>query len=152
MGLKKTLLAVKDAFATAKYAGLACGIKNTGVGNGMTDDSEVSVEIVSDKKVIVSHGWSEMGQGIHTMAIQVLHHETGIDPAIIEVKVDTGADLPTGMTTSSRATALLGNAIIDASARIREDLALGSLQQLTGRIYRGRYVCDWTCKPGRKNG
>ncbi|MEZ4998613.1 MAG: hypothetical protein R2758_14495 [Bacteroidales bacterium] len=41
MGLKKTLLAVRDAFRNARYAGLACGIKNTGVGNGMTDDSEV---------------------------------------------------------------------------------------------------------------
>ena len=150
VGLKKTLLAVRDAFAGAKYAGLACGIKNTGVGNGMTDDSEVSVEIVSDRKVIVSHGWSEMGQGIHTMAVQILHHETGIDPAIIEVKVDTAAGLPTGMTTSSRATALLGNAIIDASERIREDLQQGSLQQLGGRVYRGRYVCDWTCRPGEK--
>jgi selenium-dependent xanthine dehydrogenase len=150
VGLKKTLLAVKDAFNSARFAGLACGIKNTGVGNGMTDDSEVSVEIVSDRKVIVSHGWSEMGQGIHTMAIQVLHQETGIDPGIIEVKVDTGAELPTGMTTSSRATALLGNAIIDASSRIREDLRKGSLQQLAGRNYRGRYVCDWTCKPGEK--
>ena len=150
VGLKKTLLAVRDAFKSARCAGLACGIKNTGVGNGMTDDSEVSVEIVSDRKVIVSHGWSEMGQGIHTMAIQVLHQETGIDPGIIEVKVDTAADLPTGMTTSSRATALLGNAIIDASARIREDLRQGSLQQLAGRVYRGRYVCDWTSKPGEE--
>ena len=150
VGLKKTLLAVRDAFAGAKYAGLACGIKNTGVGNGMTDASEVSVEIISGRKVIVSHGWSEMGQGIHTMAVQILHHETGIDPGIIEVKVDTAAGMPTGMTTSSRATALLGNAIIDASARIREDLQQGSLQQLAGRMYRGKYVCDWTCKPGEK--
>ena len=58
--------------------------------------------------------------------------------------------MPTGMTTSSRATALLGNAIIDASIRIREDLQQGSLQQLGGRVYRGRYVCDWTCRPGEK--
>jgi aldehyde oxidoreductase len=134
VGLKKTLLAVKDAFTGAKFAGIACGIKNTGVGNGMTDDSEVSVEIVSDKKIIVSHGWSEMGQGIHTMAVQILHHETGIDPEAIEVKVDTAAGLPTGMTTSSRATALMGNAIIDASSRIREDLKQGTLQQLAGRV------------------
>jgi len=148
VGLKKTLLAVQDAFRGARYAGLACGIKNTGVGNGMTDDSEVSVEIISDNKVIVNHGWSEMGQGIHTMAVQILHQETGIDPAIIEVKVDTGAGLPTGMTTSSRATALLGNALIDAATRIREDLAQGSLKQLAGRVYRGKFVCDWTCKPG----
>jgi aldehyde oxidoreductase len=148
VGLKKTLLAVKDAFKNAKYAGIACGIKNTGVGNGMVDDSEVIIHIVSGKKVIIKHGWSEMGQGVHTMAVQVLHQETGIAPEIIEVKVETDANLPTGMTTSSRATALLGNAIIDASKRISEDLKQCSLQQLTGRVYKGKYVCDWTCKPG----
>jgi CO/xanthine dehydrogenase Mo-binding subunit len=89
-----------------------------------------------------------MGQGVHTMAVQILHQETGIAPEIIEVKVETDANLPTGMTTSSRATALVGNAIIDASKRINEDLKPGSLQQLAGRVYRGKYVCDWTCKPG----
>lgn len=148
VGLKKTLLAVKDVFRNAKYAGIACGIKNTGVGNGMVDDSEVKIQIVSGEKVIIDHGWSEMGQGVHTMAIQTLHQETGIAPGIIEVKVQTDADLPTGMTTSSRATALLGNAIIDASKRIREDLKHGSLSQLAGRVYKGKYMCDPTCKPG----
>jgi aldehyde oxidoreductase len=150
VGLKKTLLAVKDGFNGAKYAGIACGLKNTGVGNGMTDESLVSIQIISDKKVIIHHGWSEMGQGIHTMAIQTLHQETGIDPEIIKVRVDTGAGLPTGMTTSSRATALLGNAIINAAISISEDLRQVSLQQLAGRVYKGRYVCDWTCKPGEK--
>jgi aldehyde oxidoreductase len=148
VGLKKTLLAVKDVFNNAKFAGIACGIKNTGVGNGMKDESEVKIEIVSDKKVIVNHGWTEMGQGVHTIAIQILHQETGIPPEIIEVKVETDANLPTGMTTSSRATALVGNAIIDVSGRIREDLKSSSLRQLAGRVYKGRYVCDWTCKPG----
>jgi CO/xanthine dehydrogenase Mo-binding subunit len=148
VGLKKTLLAVKDQFNSAKYAGIACGIKNTGVGNGMVDDSEIKIEIVSDKKVIVHHGWTEMGQGVHTMAIQTLHQETGISPEIIEVVVDTTADLPTGMTTSSRATALVANAIIDASKRIKEDLKQSNLSQLAGRVYKGKFVCDWTCKPG----
>ena len=152
VGLKKTLLAVKDAFVNAKYAGIACGIKNTGVGNGMIDDSEVKIEIVSDKKVIINHGWSEMGQGVHTMAIQTLHQETGIDPEIIEVRVETEADLPTGMTTSSRATALVGNAIINASKSLREDLKSSSLSKLAGRVYKGKYVCDWTCKPGTDTG
>ena len=148
VGLKKTLLAVKDQFNSAKYAGIACGLKNTGVGNGMIDDSDVKIHIISDKKVIIHHGWTEMGQGVHTMAIQTLHQETGIDPEIIEVKVETEANLPTGMTTSSRATALVANAIIDASKRINDDLKNGSLSQLTGRVYKGKYVCDWTCKPG----
>jgi selenium-dependent xanthine dehydrogenase len=148
VGLKKTLLAVKGVFKNAKYAGIACGLKNTGVGNGMVDDSEVKIHIASDKRVIINHGWTEMGQGVHTMAIQILHQETGIAPEIIEVKVETDANLPTGMTTSSRATALVGNAIIDASKRLREDLKTGSLSQLAGRVYKGKFVCDWTCKPG----
>jgi selenium-dependent xanthine dehydrogenase len=151
VGLKKTLLAVKDVFRNAKYAGIACGLKNTGVGNGMIDDSEVKIHIISKDKVIIDHGWSEMGQGVHTMAIQILHQETGIAPEIIEVKVETEADVPTGMTTSSRATALIGNAIIDASKRIKEDLNHGSLSQLAGRVYKGKYVCNWTCKPGSGN-
>ncbi|MCK4677019.1 MAG: selenium-dependent xanthine dehydrogenase [Bacteroidales bacterium] len=147
VGLKKTLLALKEPFYKAKYAGLACGIKNTGVGNGMIDDSEVKIHIASKEKVIIHHGWTEMGQGVHTMAVQTLHEETGIDPAIMEVKVETDSGLPTGMTTSSRATALVGNAIINAAKALKEDLAKGTLSQLKGRTYKGKYVCDWTCKP-----
>lgn len=152
VGLKKTLLAVKDEFQKAKYAGIACGIKNTGVGNGMIDDSEVKIEFVSKDKVIIHHGWTEMGQGVHTMAIQCLHEETGIDPAIIKVKVDTGAGIPTGMTTSSRATALVGNAIIDAARHINAAIdghnLNESIEKLIGRTFKGKYVCDFTSKPG----
>ena len=150
VGLKKTLLAVKTQFQSAKYAGIACGLKNTGVGNGMIDDSEVRIEIISKDKVVISHGWSEMGQGVHNMAIQTFHQETGIDPLIVEVKVDTAAKLPTGMTTSSRATALVSNAIIDASKAIAFDLKNADLQQLSGKAYKGKFFCDWTTKPGEK--
>jgi len=62
VGLKKTLLAVKDEFNAAKYAGIACGLKNTGVGNGMVDDSEIIIKIVDKNNVEIHHGWSEMGQ------------------------------------------------------------------------------------------
>lgn len=148
VGLKATLQAVKNDFLNAKYAGIACGIKNTGVGNGMIDDSEVKIEIAGSNKVIIHHGWTEMGQGVHTMAIQILHQETGIPSEIIEVKVETDSELPTGMTTSSRATALVGNAIIDVAGRIREDLKNASLSQLAGRVYKGKFTCDWTSKPG----
>ncbi|MBN1338399.1 MAG: selenium-dependent xanthine dehydrogenase [Bacteroidales bacterium] len=148
VGLKKTLLAVKNDFCNAKYAGIACGLKNTGVGNGMTDESPVIIHVVSEKKVIVHHGWSEMGQGVHNMAIQTLHGETGIDPAIIEVRVDTAANIPTGMTTSSRATALVANAIILAAEALKNDLKAQPLSSLAGKRYRGRFICDWTTKPG----
>lgn len=152
VGLRKTLLAVKEDFEKARYAGIACTLKNSGVGNGMTDESEVKIEIISNKKVKIHHGWTEMGQGIHTMAIQTLHEETGIDPSIIEVVVDTQENVPTGMTTSSRGTALLGNAIINAATKIKETLCGNTIEkaldQLSGHVFKGKYVCDWTCKPG----
>jgi len=150
VGLKKTLIAVKEQFKSAKYAGIACGLKNTGVGNGMVDDSEVIIKVISPTRVEIHHGWTEMGQGVHTMAIQTLHHETGIEPSCIEVIVDTDAEIPTGMTTSSRATALVANALINAARPLREDLKTAKLEKLVGRVYRGKFVCDWTCKPGAK--
>ncbi|MCD4697625.1 MAG: molybdopterin-dependent oxidoreductase, partial [Bacteroidales bacterium] len=150
VGLKKTLLAVKDDFQQAKYAGIACGLKNTGVGNGMIDDSEVRIEIISTEHVRINHGWTEMGQGVHNMALQTLHEECGIDPSVIEVVVDTSAGLPTGMTTSSRATALVSNAIIDAAKALNKDLVQHSLDELTGKSYSGKFVCDWTTSPEDK--
>jgi aldehyde oxidoreductase len=148
VGVRETLLAVKPYYDKARFKGLACGIKNSGVGNGMADFSDVIIEIISEKHVILHHGWTEMGQGVHTVATQVLCEETGIPPGIVEVIVDSIAGIPTGMTTSSRATALLGNAILDASKQIREDLKHKSLQELSGKIYKGNYTCDWTTKPG----
>lgn len=148
VGVKETLLAIKPFYDKARFKGLACGIKNSGVGNGMADFSDVIIEIKSDSQVVLHHGWTEMGQGVHTVAAQVLCEETGIPPGIIEVIVDSSAGIPTGMTTSSRATALLGNAILDASKQMREDLKNNSLQQLAGKTYKGNYTCDWTTKPG----
>ena len=148
VGVKDTLLAVKPFYEKARFKGLACGIKNSGVGNGMVDASDVVIEIKSDNKITLQHGWTEMGQGVHTLAVQTLHQETGIPPEIVEVVVDTAAGIPTGMTTSSRATALLGNAILHAADQLREDLKHHTLAELTGRIYKGNYTCNWTTKPG----
>lgn len=148
VGLRATLLAVKDEFYKSKYAGLACGIKNCGVGNGMIDFSHALIEIRSENEVVVKHGWTDMGQGISNVVIQILSAETGLDPEIIQVEMDTEAGLETGMTTSSRATVLLGNAVIDAARKLHNDLLERPLAELTGRKYAGYSECNWTTKPG----
>ena len=147
VGIRACLNAVKDDFYNAKYSGLACAIKNSGVGNGMNDESKVIIEIISDKKIILQHGWTEMGQGVHNMALQTLCEETGIVPEIIRVVVDTDAQIKTGMTTSSRATALVGLAVINAAKGLKNDLKTNSLNELSGKTYKGEFVCDWTSKP-----
>lgn len=149
VGIRACLEALKEKFYQHKYTGLACAIKNSGVGNGMVDFSDVIIDIVSEDKVILHHGWTEMGQGVHTIAPQALCEETGIDPKIVEVVVDTKVNIPTGMTTSSRGTVLLGNAIIDACKVLKADLKTHSLKELAGRQYRGRWECTWTAKPGK---
>ena len=134
----------KDEFYKAKYAGLACGLKNTGIGNGMPDESSALITIVAADKVIIDHGWTEMGQGVNTIATQVVCEETGIDPAIIEVRIDTIAGQVAGMTTASRATSLVGNALIDACKELKKDLESSSLADLAGKSYRGFWIVDWT--------
>lgn len=150
VGIRACLSTLKQDFYQAKYAGLACAIKNSGVGNGMNDESKVTIEIISDKKIILQHGWTEMGQGVHNMALQTLCEETGVNPEIIEVIVDTDAQIKTGMTTSSRATALVGLAVINAAMEFKSDLNSKTLIQLVGKKYIGKFNCDWTTKPGSK--
>ncbi|MGB1288953.1 MAG: molybdopterin cofactor-binding domain-containing protein, partial [Aggregatilineales bacterium] len=147
-GVRATLEAVKDEFQSAEFAGIACGIKNTGIGNGMPDSSKVTITITAADKVLVDHGWTEMGQGVHTMAVQVLSTETGIVPENIEIRVDTNSEMVTGMTTASRATSLIGNAIIDACKPLKADLENNAISDLVGKHYVGEWTVDWTTKPG----
>jgi CO/xanthine dehydrogenase Mo-binding subunit len=148
VGVRATLLAVKDDYDVARHAGLACGLKNTGIGNGMPDAAEARIEIAAADRVVIHHGWTEMGQGVDTVALQVLCEESGLDPAIIEVRVSTENEARGGMTTASRGSALLGNAIIEAARELKADLARAGLEELVGRSYFGSWVCDWTTKPG----
>ncbi len=147
-GVRRSLLAVKDTFQSARYAGIACGIKNTGIGNGMPDIGTARVVIESPEKILIQHGWTEMGQGVHTMAVQMLCEEIGVAPEMVEVRVETTDETVCGMTTASRGTSLVGHAIINACEKLKEDLKERSLSELEGREYEGAWACDWTTKPG----
>lgn len=146
-GIRACLEAVESHFRTASFAGLACGIKNSGIGNGMIDFSDVIIEIGEGARIRLHQGWTEMGQGVHTIARQILMEETGIDLSDVEVITDTASGIKTGMTTSSRATVLLGNAIREACKPLKADLTVNSIHALAGKSYKGRWQCDWTVKP-----
>lgn len=147
VGIISCLEALKPYYLENPFTGLACAIKGSGIGNGNKDFSEVILEILSPGKIIIHHGWSDMGQGIHTVASQTLCQETGIDPSVVEMLCDTRSGIKTGLTTSSRATVLLGNAIIDACKRLKKDLKKKDLTKLAGRKYKGYWECNWTRKP-----
>ncbi len=149
VGLKETLLAVKDEYDGAKTAGLACGLKNCGIGNGVPEECEVKIEIKSEDHILLQHGWTEMGQGVDTVAQQILCEEIGLDDAsCIEVSVSTESKARAGMTTASRATFQMGHAIINAARDLKKDLNTQSLSELSGKVYTGRWFCDWTTRLG----
>jgi len=150
VGVRKALEAIKDEFYKTKYAGIACGLKNTGIGNGMPDESSALITIAGPEKIIIDHGWTEMGQGVNTIAAQVVCNETGIHPDLIEIRVDTAAEQNAGMTTASRATSLLGNALLDACKKLNEDLKHNTLADLVGNEYFGEWIVDWTTKGDAK--
>ncbi len=145
VGIKKTLLAVKDIFYASKYAGIACGIKNVGIGNGMTEYGQAMVTVNPDETITINTGFTDMGQGFCTIMIQFFCDVTGIDPRIVRVNIDTTEPTPCGMTTASRATVLGGRAMIKAAEKIKIDLDKGlSLKELSGKKYLGEVVIDYT--------
>jgi xanthine dehydrogenase molybdenum-binding subunit len=152
VGLERTLLAVRDAYRGARFAGIACGAKNVGIGNGMAERGRAIVRPEADGTLSLWHSWTEMGQGVHTVLRQVVTEETGIPPERIRVMVDTERELDTGETTASRATTLGGQAVAEAACRLRAALdALGPggrLEDLAGHDFAGEYLVDWTTPIG----
>ncbi len=146
VGVKKTLLAVKDAYDAAPFAGIACAAKNVGVGNGFPERGRAILRPEPDGSVTLYHSWTEMGQGVHTVMRQIVCEELGLEPGMVRVVVDTERELNTGETTASRATTLGGQAVIDACRKVREAAGDRPLSRLEGREFYGEYLVDWTTK------
>lgn len=148
VGIRKTLLAVKDQYYSSKYAGIACGIKNVGIGNGVRERGQAVVTVNPDQTVSINTGFTEMGQGFSTVMTQFFCDVTGIDPRVVRVKIDTTEPTPCGMTTASRATVLGGRAVIKAAEEMKKDLDKGrTLKDLAGKKYFGEVNIDYTTSP-----
>jgi xanthine dehydrogenase molybdenum-binding subunit len=147
VGLKQTLLAVRDAFLTSRYAGIACGMKNTGIGNGVPERGRAILRPEADGTVTLFHSWTEMGQGIHTALRQIACDELGLPADRVRVVVDTEVELDTGETTASRATVLGGMAVLHAARQLREALGSRHLEDLAGHQFEGEFLVDWTTAP-----
>jgi xanthine dehydrogenase molybdenum-binding subunit len=148
-GLEKTLLAVKDQFLAAKYAGIACGIKNVGIGNGMPDLGKALITVEAEDRITIRTGFTEMGQGLFTICIQTACQETGLPPSLFRATTDTSADLNCGQTTASRGTVLAGLSVQDAARKLKGALDGGkTLKDLVGESFRGDYACTYTTKLG----
>jgi len=135
-----------EARAAGKAVGIGLGLKNSGLGNGFKEITKAVVRIEEDGSLEIRHGWTEMGQGINTVALQVVIEELGhllpIDPAHVKVVVDTTRELGLGQTTGSRGT-LMGAGAVQAACATAKSAGLRR-----GIDHVGEYRVDWTTKLG----
>ncbi len=144
VGVKATLLAVRDAYRNARYAGIACGAKNTGIGNGVPEFGRAILRPEPDGRITLFHSWTEMGQGVHTVLRQIACEVLGVPPETIVVAVDTAHELETGQTTASRGTVLGGNAVIAAAQKLKAAADGRPFSELAGQEFFGEFRVDWT--------
>ncbi|HRC55648.1 MAG TPA: molybdopterin-dependent oxidoreductase, partial [Kofleriaceae bacterium] len=155
VGIKKTLLAVKDAYYAARAAGRAvgigCGLKNSGIGNGAVEWGKARLVVEPDGTVSLYNGYTEMGQGLLTVLSQFAAEVTGLSPSLFRPKVDSTFALGCGQTTGSRATLFGGNAVKSAAEKLRAALDAGqTLAQLAGEVFAADIKVDDTTPPEAK--
>lgn len=156
VGLEKTLLAVKDGYYAAKAegraVGIACAVKNSGIGNGAIETGKCRLKVEADGRVSLIVGFTEMGQGLLTILAQSAAEVTGLPSSTFVPEVNSSYEVGCGQTTGSRATLLAGRATIEAAKALRADLDRGfALADLAGRVYAGDIVIDDTTAPGQLN-
>ena len=139
-GVAETLEAVKDIYESEPYAGIACAMKNAGVGVGLPDWGRCRL-LVKGGKIQIHAGASCIGQGLGTVLTQVVSETTGLPVDCIKYCQPNTADSPdSGTTSGSRQTLITGEAAKRASEDLRNELAGQTLEALEGKEYYGEYL------------
>ncbi len=144
-GLVETLEAVKpyydEAVAAGDPVGLACAMKNAGVGVGLPDWGRVKLIVEEDGKVHIYSGASCIGQGLGTVLVQMVVTNAGLRPEdIVYERSNTWIAPDSGDTSGSRQTLITGEACRRACVRLKEALAGKTLGDLRGREFYGEYL------------
>ncbi len=155
VGIVRTLQAIQPHYerarAAGRPAGLACAIKNTGLGTGFDERGRIVLRVEAPDAISIRTGFSEMGQG-HARALRrMAARATGLPIEFFRVRTDTREPVDVGMTTASRATALAGRALQDAAqALLRALEGSTKLEALIGRRFRGAYQAPATQAAGQE--
>ena len=139
--LKETLLAVKDAYEEHKdRAGIACAMKNSGVGVGLPDKGRAKAD-VKDGIVRFYSAASDIGQGSITVMIQIASETLKMPPKFIRyMPIESEFAPDSGTTSGSRQTLLTGEAVRAVCQQIRDELDAGrTLADLEDREFSYEY-------------
>ena len=140
--LKETLEAVKEAYdANYPNVGLACAMKNAGVGVGLPDKGRAKL-VVNNGIIEIYCGASDIGQGCATVFVQMAAETLNL-PKSKFVNMGCNSELApdSGTTSGSRQTLISGEAIRLVSLELKKELdeVGGDLDTLNGRSYFAEY-------------
>ena len=144
--LVETLEAVKPyydaAIAAGKPVGLACAMKNSGVGVGIPDTGRVKLRVEADGKLHIYAGASCIGQGLGTVLTQFTAEHTGLSrEQIVYERSNTWIAPDSGTTSGSRQTLITGEACIRACKEFSAAWTPGTpLAALEGQEFYGEYL------------
>ena len=144
-GLVETLEAVKEeydaAVASGKAVGLACAMKNAGVGVGIPDWGRVKLIVEDDAKLHIYTGASCIGQGLGTVLVQMVVTNTDLTrDQIVYERSNTWIAPDSGDTSGSRQTLVTGEACRRACEKVMEAKNASehhSLDDLKGQVFNG---------------
>lgn len=137
----ETLEAVKEDYESVEGAGIACAMKNAGLGVGIPDTGRCRL-IIKDNKIYTYTSAACVGQGLATVITQMICQVINVSPdIIIHSTPDTYLTPDSGNSTASRQTVFTGEAAKIAANKLKKDLADKSLAQLNGKEYYGEYTC-----------
>ena len=147
-GLVETLEAVKEeydaAVASGKAVGLACAMKNAGVGVGIPDWGRVKLIVEDDAKLHIYTGASCIGQGLGTVLVQMVVTNTDLArDQIVYERSNTWIAPDSGDTSGSRQTLVTGEACRRACEKVMEAKNASehhSLDDLKGQVFYGEYL------------
>ena len=145
-GLVETLEAIKPAYDEAVKngdpVGIACAMKNAGVGVGIPDWGRCKLIVEGDGKVHIYSGASCIGQGLGTVLVQVVVTNTGLHrDDIVYERSNTWIAPDSGDTSGSRQTLVTGEATRRACEKLKAELDAGnSLADLKGTEFYGEYL------------
>ena len=132
--------------AQGRAVGIACGLKNSGIGNGADEWGKARLVVERDGTISLYNGYTEMGQGLFTVLDAVRRRGDRAAGRTVSGRRSTPPTRSAcGQTTGSRATLFGGRAVSSAAEKLRADLDRGlSLADLAGRVYAADVVVDDT--------
>ena len=142
-GLVETLEAIKpyydEAVKNGDPVGLACAMKNSGVGVGLPDYGRCKLVVGEDGKVHIRTGASCIGQGLGTVLVQMVVTNARLRPDEIVYERSSTLSPDSGDTSGSRQTLITGEACRRACLLLRDAMENQTLDELKGQEFYGEY-------------